>query len=223
MILTGAVFTAPVFAQLEGNPENFCRNGFFPRESRDFKLARVAGKPNERIYFYGDEREDCPGGKNCRLKSYLIPGDEVIVSRVFGEYACGWFQPAKKGGETVGWLKTDNLEWLETNRKTAADWLGEWLFYDNAIVIKQSKTPGLLDVSGDATWKGLGDNVHVGEIDESARPAGDRLNLGENETEEYACKVSMQFVGNYLVVGDNLRCGGVNVTFSGVYRKKAGK
>lgn len=215
------IFTTQIFAQLEGDPENFCRNGSFPRESRDFKLARITGKKAEKIYFYGDEREDCPNGKNCRLKSYLIPGDEVIVSRTRGGYACGWFQPVK-GYETVGWLKTDNLEWIETIPAPAVnDWIGSWKFYDNEIDIGISKKRGSFDVTGDATWKGQGDNVHVGDLDyNEVKPTGNNLKLGENDNEEYDCKVSMWLIGKYLVVADNLRCGGVNVTFSGVYQRK---
>ena len=119
IIIFSAIFlTAQVFAQLDGNPENLCRNGFFPRESNDYKIARINGKKSDKIYFYGDERDDCPGGKNCRLKSYVIPGDEIIVSRTFGDYACSWFQP-RKGSETVGWIRLENLEWIETNQNPA--------------------------------------------------------------------------------------------------------
>jgi len=222
-ILTAMFFTAQVFAQLDGNPENLCRNGFFPRESKEYKLARITGKKAEKIYFYGDERDDCPGGQNCRQKSYLIPGDEIIVSRSFGDFACSWFQP-RKGSETVGWIKLENLEWIQTNQNPAEkDWLGEWLFYDNSIEISKAKKPDLLAITGNATWKGLGDNIHVGELDESAKPSGNKLKLGENETGEYACKVSMLLLGKYLIVSDNLNCGGVNVSFSGVYQKKPRK
>lgn len=212
--------TAEVFAQLDGNPPNLCRNGFFPRDGKIYQSARITGKTGEKIYFYGDEREDCPQSANCRLKSYLIPGDEIIVSRVFGNFACAWFQP-RRGSETVGWINEANFERVETNLKPAEkDWLGEWRFYDNSITISKSKTPALFDIKGNAVWKGLGDNVHVGELDESAKPGANTLKLGENETGEYACKVSMQLVGRYLIVSDNLNCGGANVTFSGVYRKK---
>jgi len=224
-LLTFTVFilTIQVSAQLEGNPDNFCRNGAFPRESKDFRLARITGKKGDRVYFYGDEREDCPGGKDCRLKSYVIAGDEVIVSRTFGDYACGWFQPVK-GAETVGWIKSENLEILEPNRNpSVGNWLGEWRFYDNSVEITTSKTRGSFVVTGNATWKGLGDNVHVGELDESVKPVENLLKLGENDNEEYACKVSMWLLGKYLVVSDNLRCGGLNVTFSGVYQKKLKK
>lgn len=221
LLIASAFFlTAEVSAQLDGNPENFCRNGAFPRESMDYKLARITGKKGERVYFYGDEREDCPGGKDCRLKSYVIPGDEVIVSRAFGDYSCGWFQPAK-GSETVGWIKSENLETLEPNRSPSEkDWLGKWFFYGDSVVIAKSKTPGLFDITGDATWRGLGNNVNVGELDSRAKPSENLIKLGEDEEDEAECKVRMRLVGKYLIVSDNMQCGGLNVTFSGVYRKK---
>lgn len=220
LMIFGFLLTEQVFGQIEGNPENYCRNGFFPRESSVYQMAKIIGKKGDRIYFYGDERDDCPSGKNCRLKSYVIPNDEVIVSRTFGNFACVWFQP-KKGSETVGWIEVDKFELIETNQNPdLKNWLGEWRYYDNSIVISKSKTPDLLDIKGNAFWKGLGDNIHIGELDDTSKPSENKLKLGENDTSEYACKVSMQLVGKYLIASDNLNCGGANVTFSGVYRKK---
>jgi hypothetical protein len=66
----------------------------------------------------------------------------------------------------------------------------------------------------------LGDNVHIGELDHSAKPSLNKLKLGETDDDEFACKVAMQLVGKFLIVSDNLNCGGANVTFSGVYLKK---
>lgn len=213
------IFTLPAFAQLEGNPENLCRNGFFPRESNEYKLANVKGAKNEKIYFYDDSRQ-CPNDKNCQLKSYVIPNDEVIVSRKFGRWACSWFQP-KKGSETVGWIALDKLEFKETNPNPAAtDWLGNWNYAGNQIEIGKSKTADLLKITGNAFWRGLGDNVHIGELDDESKPAGNELKTGENEADEFSCKVTMRLLGRYLIVSDNLQCGGVNVTFSGVYQKK---
>jgi len=223
LIIFSFVLTVQVFAQLEGNPENFCRNGFFPRESENYRLAKIDGKRGEKIYFYGDERDDCPQNRDCRRKSYVIPGDEIIVSRTFGNFACAWFQP-KKGSETVGWIRLDDLRWIDTiENPPAADWLGEWRFYDSSIEISKSRTPSVFDVKGNAFWKGLGDNIHIGELDDRANASGNVLKLGEDERDEYACRVSMWLVGKYLIVADNLQCGGANVTFSGVYRRAAKK
>ena len=214
------VFSSQIFAQLEENPENWCRNGFFPRESSEYKLAKNTGKKGERIYFYGDD-ENCPNGKNCRLKSYVIPGDEVIVSRNYGKFSCSWFQP-KKGAETVGWIETDKLNFSETNQNSEIqDWLGEWNYgKESSISIGKSKKNGFFNVKGDSYWDGGNGNVHVGEIEETVKPDGNILKIGETDTEEYACKVTMRLIGRFLVVSDNLNCGGLNVSFSGVYQRK---
>lgn len=220
IFLSLLVFAPRAPAQLEGNPENLCRNGFFPRESSTYRLAKIKGAKGEKIYFFGDQRDDCPANKSCRLKSYLVPNDEIIVSRTFGNFACSWFQP-KKGTETVGWIPLENLEYVAQNAEiTIADWLGNWRYYNNSINIMTGKNLGLLRITGDAIWKGLGDNVHTGELDDEAEPQGNTLKIGEKSSDEFACRVTMRLVGRFLVVSDNLNCGGANVTFSGVYRKK---
>jgi hypothetical protein len=50
-------------------------------------------------------------------------------------------------------------------------------------------------------------------------PDGNVLKIGENDTDEFACKVTMRLIDEFLVVIDNLKCGGANVSFSGVYRR----
>ncbi len=221
IITFGFILTTQIFGQLDGNPENFCRNGFFPRESKDYSLAAVKGRKGEKIYFYGDERGDCPKNKNCRLKSYVIPNDEVIVSRKFGNFACVWFQP-KKGSETVGWVSLQKLKFLNL-LQSFDEITGNWNFYGNDIKIVKTANSGVYKVSGNAFWKGLGDNIHIGELDGEAKFAERTLKYGAEETDEYACKVTMHLIGKYLIVSDNLNCGGANVTFSGVYRRKAAK
>lgn len=212
--------SVPVFAQLEGNPENLCRNGFFPRESENYSLAVVKGKKGEKIFFYGDD-EDCPNGKNCRLKSYVIPNDEVIVSRKFGNFACAWYQP-KKGAETVGWISLESLEFSEKPQVIRKeDWTGIWNFYDSEIKIAAAGKENVYKITGNAFWQGLGEgNIHIGELGGEAKIVETNLEYGEGDGGEYDCKVTMRLVGKYMIVSDNLNCGGVNVTFSGVYRKK---
>ena len=156
------------------------------------------------------------------MKSYVIPGDEVIVSRNYGKFSCSWYQP-KKGAETVGWIETEKLEFSESNQNSGTkDWLGEWNYgKESSITIEKSKKNGFFDVKGNSYWKGVGEgNINVGEIEETVKPEGNVLKIGEADTEEYACKVTIRLLGRFLVVSDNLNCGGVNVTFSGVYQKK---
>lgn len=215
VLLSAFAPRAAVAQDAGGNPANWCRNGAFASDSKEFKVARVRGARAQRAYFHGEE-EGCPGpASKCRQKAYVIPGDTLVVSRAFGEYVCAWFQPAR-GYETVGWLRADQLEVSETDAGPApARWLGEWVLHENGLTIGRGTKAGELRVEGSATWHGVGDNVHVGEIDASAAPAGNTLALGDD-----ICKLTLRLVGDFLLADDNGECGGVNVTFDGVYRKK---
>ncbi len=215
------LMVAPLFAQLDGDPENWCRNGLFPRENVDYSLAYVKAKRGEQIHFYGDMENDCPNNKNCRLKSYLINDDEVIVSRKFGNFACAWFQ-TKKGAETVGWIPLEKLEFINSVQSAGKSaWTGKWKFYDSDINIAATGKADVYKITGSAFWQGLRkDNVHIGELDGEAKLVETILKYGEGSGDEFDCKVTMRLIGDYLIASDNNNCGGVNVSFSGVYRKK---
>lgn len=202
---------------IAGNPANWCRNGLFPNQDVEFRVARVKGVKNEKTYFYSDD-EDCPNGENCRQKTYIIAGDEVIVSRTYGDYSCVWYQPTK-GSETVGWILTDKITEKAPLKPGNISWIGEWRFYDNSINFVSSKTKGKYMVSGSAFWKGVGDNIHIGELGFDAIPEKNKIKGGDGEN-QYDCQVKMQRVGRFLIVSDNKQCGGMNVTFDGVYTQK---
>ncbi len=207
-------------AQAEGNPANWCRNGLFTSDAKEFGLAHVKGAKGSRAYFYNDD-EGCPGpAAKCRQKAYLIPGDEVVTSRRFGDWVCAWYQPAR-GSETVGWLPADGLEAAPVSAGYAplTAWLGAWGFYTSEVRISLGARRGELKVAGEATWVGANPgNVHTGELEGEAALRGEALTLGGEE--EFDCRATLRLVGPYLVVSDNKQCGGLNVTFDGVYRKK---
>ena len=219
LLLVMCCAAAAARAQEEGgNPANWCRNGAFVRDAKEFGLARVKGEKGARAYFYGED-EGCPGpASKCRQKAYLIPGDEVITSRTFGDWVCAWYQPTR-GSETVGWLAADSLGAVATAENAPlARWLGTWGFYNNSLRVSRGPRVDVLAVSGDATWQGVNPgNVHVGELSGTGTPVDNILKLGEDPED---CQATLRLVGPYLLVSDNRQCGGVNVTFDGVYRKK---
>jgi len=208
------------FGQLAGNPDNWCREGFFTRDSEKFSAATVKAARTAKIYFYNDDKDDCPG-PSCRRKAFLVGGDEVLVNRSYQGYSCAWYTP-RKGRPTVGWIRTTDL--MINDRlfdASAKAWLGEWTYDDNGIEFTENKLPGNLNVTGNATWVGANPgNVHVGELDGRYEPKDGVINYSDGD-DEYDCKVSIRLLGKYLVVADNLKCGGVNVTFSGVYTRKS--
>lgn len=205
-----------VLAQLEGNPENWCRNGFFPRESNSYSVGLVKAKKGERIYFLDDDRK-CPNDKNCQRKQYLVNRDQVLVSRSYGDYVCAWYQP-RKGGEVVGWLPKNKIEFQNFLSEKYTLWIGEWRYYDNSLKIERIGKTDEFKVSGNALWKGSGANIHVGEID-----AVGKLNESVIQLKQDDCQIKLNLIVDYLVVSDNLQCGGLNVSFSGVYRKKTSR
>ena len=210
---------ACAFGQKDGNPENWCRNGAFPSDTEDFSVGVVSGKPGQKVHFYNDFEENCPVNESCREKSYVVPGDKLIVSRTYKNYVCSWYTPAK-GEPTTGWIEAENVKLTPANSKPLASaWLGNWRYFDNNIALTGGKSGGKVTVKGNAFWKGQGDNIHIGEVDDKAVPKGNFLKLGDNATDEFACKVTMILVDKFLVVSDNNNCGGANVTFTGVYRR----
>ena len=214
------LIAASALAQLEGNPANWCREGLFTRDSDSFKIAAVKGGRNARVYFYNDDEDNCPGSAGCRRNTFVVGGDEVIVNRSFGDYSCAWYSP-RAGRPTVGWIKTSDLSfnnlWGDPSERT---WLGEWKYGENAIEFTENKLAGYLNVTGNATWVGANPgNVHVGELDGRYEPKGGVINYSDGD-DEFDCKATMRLLGKYLIVADNLKCGGVNVTFSGVYTRK---
>lgn len=199
--------------------ENWCRAGFFTTESDNFRIAVASGKRNDRVYFYNDFEDECPGMESCRSKAYVVPGDRLVVSRTFKNFGCAWFAPVK-GLPTIGWIKLDSVRFTEqVSKPSLSAWLGEWRYADNSIKFTNNKLAGYLNVTGDALWRGFGDNVHIGELDDRAMPEGNLLKIGETETDEFSCKVRMRLIGEFLVAADNMKCGGANVSFSGVYRR----
>jgi hypothetical protein len=67
----------------------------------------------------------------------------------------------------------------------------------------------------------------VGGFEGSAQPVGARLAYGEKydgakppeEMNSTECLVRLWLIGDYLMAEDNRNCGGMNVSFIGVYRR----
>jgi hypothetical protein len=89
-----------------------------------------------------------------------------------------------------------------------------------------------LQVTGTATWQSSVPSVQpgyyetqTGELDDSGKPKGQVLAIGYDPdrsafppTEDGArCAAKLELYGRYLKVTDNFSCGGMHVTFTGVY------
>jgi hypothetical protein len=195
-----------------------CRNGGFPAEQDSFGLAKVTG--HGRLNFLGDS-DGCPNdGPACRLRTYVLPGDTLLTGRGHGAYVCAFF-PNRVGG-TAGWVRRDRLTALPTAPPPLEAWIGHWEYGDNSIVL--SKHGKALKVSGEAYWPSANPSPeqrpggpNVGELEGVTTPKGDRAQLADDYAD--GCKARLVLVGTLLVASDNGACGGMNVSFDGVYRR----
>jgi hypothetical protein len=146
------------------------------------------------------------------------PGEVLVASGRGGRFVCALSvgrPPALR--ENHGWLPAASL--APASGAGEARWSGGWRTRFGQITIRQRGAA--LMITGAAEW-GADDpervargGVHTGEIAARATPRGARLSFAEIG----GCAGRMWVLGPYLVVADNGRCGGQNVTFTGVYRR----
>lgn len=213
-----AAFSASMLAQGTGNPEHWCREGLFTHEDIDFGVGFVK-VPRGRTFFFKDDPESCPTGKNCRTRAYIVNGETLITGRKLNGFVCSWYT-SPKGGVKVGWLNEADIEFPNLLFDGSDNsWVGEWRYHSNVIRIERTKTNGEFRITGDATWKGMGDNVHIGELNGSVKLVDGKIEYSDGAS-EFDCRATLDLAyTGYLLVKDNANCGGMNVRFSGIYRK----
>ncbi len=189
-----------------------------------------------RVHFVQDQvlRAGCPNASaGCQLRSFVVPGDVVLVGPRQSAFICAGFQ-GPRGIGTIDWLPASALSLLPAAAQQPQVWAGDWTAPEQDLKITAARG-GVLTIAGEATW-GAGDpqrvkigGVHIGQVNGTARPVGGLLAFtddGEGHTlpyaqgDEFSCKIKMLRRGPYLLVRDNNGCGGANVSFSGFYARK---
>jgi hypothetical protein len=195
-------------------------------------LARVVTKEAKLYFVSGPRKQECPSDASaCKLKAYLVPGDEVLTNATDDPYVCAKFK-SQSFVETIGYLPRASLELVLPDHPSIEKWNGTWRRDPEAEIVLKSTGDEVI-VVGSATW-GSGDPrrvkrgaVHTGELEGAFRPRGRVLAIGYDpdqsgfppaeDAASEACAAKLELVGRYLVVEDNGRCGGVNVSFNGLY------
>jgi hypothetical protein len=206
-----------------------------------YTVAAGAG----RVHFRrgGAAGSPCPDDSAaCALPAFVVAGDPVVVTRTQDGEACATFTATGTGKgtghtapSTSGWLPLSALTPAapETASQAASAWAGDWRSGDQQQIRITDRPGGRIALQGDATWGGDDPDrvkrgaVNVGEIAATIAPKAGRAAFALDDAGHVAafnaaapdCAVRLWRLGPYLVVGDNLRCGGNNVTFAGVYRR----
>jgi hypothetical protein len=199
----------------------------------------VVSKSTPRLNFIknASAQKGCPSSiPACQESGYLVPGDRIIVSTIENGFVCADYVNTK-GFARAGWLPRSAITLLPERRSLRLDsWIGQWKGGpEQSISIKTTPQPGAVRVRGEASFGAFEPSarspealVSTGEIDAVLTPTGNILafTMGNGTTlpydqgDEYDCRVRMRLLGSFMLVEDNRKCGGINVSFSGAYRRK---
>ena len=230
LLATLALLAGPAHAE-----ENECRRPPSLASGPPPIFGRITAPGRTAFVKDGLARAGCPDpSAACRERAYLVSADPVILGERRGAYVCAHYRGAGDDMGRTGWLPGEAVAVEPPGAVAPGDWLGTWTRAEARIRITQAHKPGMLTFGGDATW-GAGDperarrgGVHIGEFAGTVAPQGAAASfaVGENGAlpveagDASDCKVWLRRVGPWLVVDDNLACGGVNVTFRGLYRRQ---
>lgn len=209
-IIASALFLFAAQAALAsepGNPPDWCRNGAFATDQNNLRLVRVLRRTG--LLMDSGQKKGCPqAGATCALPgSHADASDELLVNSELPGFFCA-YRPKDGDG---GWIAKSDVV-LAPQQPTAqpsmAAWIGQWRDGDDRIRIAQRGKA--LTFDGEASWA----DQNSGSFSGTATPKGASASVTDD-----ACTVTMRLLGAYLVVDDNGECGGMNVRFTGVYRR----
>ncbi len=145
-----------------------------------------------------------------------VTGVEV---RQVGSSVCVGVPQKGKLATMFGWIPASRWHAAGSWPHSAVRWLGVWQ-NETAEIIVLSTDDGGFYIEGHAI-RDLGPDGNGTEIDGDFSITGKPKNgvvTADNADPNPDCRVSVRLVGNYLVAADNGNCGGIGVTFSGMYR-----
>ena len=231
-LLLCSVLLAEPASAYDPNDQNNCNGVEWNGKGADWgdrRILVVAKVTAARVNFikspYDDDfkAEGCPAATNaCRMKSYLVTGDLVLVGKAQEAFTCVAYQSplAKKQIWVTGWLPSAALAPVSPMRSPkVSDWIGAWYHPGGSIEIKDGSV-GKLNIEAGMTVPTLHD-FHNGDFRAKVTPPeSDTIALTDEGDYGDGCQVRMQRIGPWLLAEDNGGCGGVGVTFTGLYRSK---
>ncbi|HYE47176.1 MAG TPA: hypothetical protein VEA44_15545 [Caulobacter sp.] len=143
---------------------------------------------------------------------------------------------SREGRPTLGLIPVDALEPVPIQSgRSAAAWNGEWVG-DNQSLRILFRRGGRLAIDGDAGYArdakaAASGAINVGQVEGQLFRSGElaegvfhhdgsvtRPNGGDPQKED-GCLLRIRLLNSYLLVNDNGHCGGMNVSFKGLYRR----
>jgi len=184
-------------------------------------LFVVKASPGEQRAWLYKKTQPCPKEKPCgsRQKAFLVSGDVVFAGPANRGFRCAYYGRAN-GKIIAGFIPIDNLKALTEDPSMSIDFvIGTWNYENDSIGIKAAAAAGQVSGDGQASYQ-TAETVNEGEFSAQAPLAAGQKELVFKEgDDESSCVVKLHRRGPYLVASDNGYCGGLNVSFDGIYTK----
>lgn len=204
--------------------------------------AAIAKRTSPRINFYknASDQASCPAAAACESEAHVAPGDLVLVGRRFEDFVCASYS-GSNDKQAIGWLPVKSLDPLPPLADPrAGDWIGDWKGGgDSARLAKpgdrraniriERGERGFLTLEGDVAYvvrpraplrSGV---LQAGRL--KPGPAmlafvGDDDEKRFEQAEDGECAARIRRVAQFLLLEDNGYCGGMAISFTGVYRRQ---
>jgi hypothetical protein len=183
-------------------------------------LFVVKVSPGEQRAWLYKQTQLCPKDKLCgsRQKAFLVSGDMVFAGPPNRGFRCAYY--GRPNGKIVaGFIPVENLGPVTEDTSMSIDFvIGTWNYESDSIGIKAAAA-GRVSGDGQASYQ-TAETVNEGSFSAQAPLAAGQKELVFKEgDDESSCVVKLHRRGPYLVASDNGNCGGLNVSFGGIYTK----
>lgn len=187
------------------------------------KLGRVVG--SGRAAFSPVLPSACTSDPaSCRglpRSPYALPGNLLAVGQAVSGFVCAH----RTDGHSVtdGWLPAGRVQVVAPEQiippPSLSTWRGTWRAVEGENTIMLRPDGEALRVKGEASWQGPNSvSPHVGYLGGRMKPVGNTITFSESNSDA-DCVATLMLFGRFLAVVDNHACGGMNVSFSGLYRR----
>ena len=204
------------------NELNFCsRHGNTgpPVASRVLALRAGTVSAGDAILLRSTSEDVCQASEHCSVNGTPpihagTTGVELGRSR---SWVCVGVAGRRPLDVWYGWVSIERWQRDADQETSPKAWIGVWQNADAKIKI-QSGNGINLDITGNALWiGGATGNARFGDFRTSGIPQDGVISMGVGSGPGL-CQVALRVVGHFLFAADNQNCGGMNVTFNGLYR-----
>lgn len=143
-------------------------------------------------------------------KAYVVKGDLLLQGPPVNGRRCSYFVRGGVPTGAGGYLNTMQVQ----NLPASAALSGTWTSGSGTLTLTKTAA-GAWQVQGSALYPTPGGSANLGEVDGTLTRRGGAWQVAAD-----GCELNLWPVGPWLVAADNGACGGLNVTFSGLYARQ---